>query len=192
MNESRLHKKTKGEDFLIEALDLLRLCIVCLVFVYAFITFLIKPVRVDGPSMYPTLEDKEMGGSNVFSRLAFGVKRFDVVVVKEPESGDLWVKRVIGLPGETVEYKEGKLYIDGKYYEENFFDDEYVNQTAGSRAKFTGNFKSEKLKDDEYFLMGDNRPHSRDSRARGPFKASEIVCKDVYVLYPFDKIKVVR
>ncbi|MEF9920101.1 MAG: signal peptidase I [Erysipelotrichaceae bacterium] len=191
MRSKRLKKK-KGEGYLIESLDLIRLCIFSLVLVYIFITFVLKPVEVIGDSMYPTLINGEKGLSNVFTRLTTPIKRFDVVVVKEPISQDLWVKRVIGLPGDVIEFKNDELFINNKKYQETYLDKSYVNTKKTKNHLFTNNFKSKKLENDEYFLMGDNRSVSLDSRARGPFKESQIICKSVIVLYPFDKFKVIE
>ena len=89
---------------------------------------------------------------------------------------------MIGLPGETVEYRNNQLYINGEPVEEPFLDESYTSTYPGS---FTGDFKTEKLGEDEYFCMGDNRPHSSDSRYYGAFHKSDIVSKGVFVVYPF-------
>lgn len=184
MDEQRLAKKTRKESFLLESLDLIRIVIIILVLVYLIPNLVIRPETVSGISMVPTLQDGEHGVTNILASLLFGVDRFDVVAVVEPESGDQWVKRVIGLPGETVSYKDGKLYIDGVYMEENFLSDDYITSVGRTRATFTADFAAVTLGEDEYFVMGDNRVDSMDSRYRGAFKRSDIIGKHLYVLWP--------
>lgn len=184
MDEHRLAKKTKRESFLIEAIDSLRLVIIVLVLVYVIPVFVLRPETVTGDSMVPTLKDGDRGLTNIFASLAFGVHRFDVVAVVEPKSGDQWVKRVIGLPGETISYQNGVLYIDGQTVEEPFLDDQYIQGAGFTRATFSRDVSEITLADDEYFLVGDNRQVSYDSRSVGPFKRSDIIGKHLYVFYP--------
>lgn len=98
MDERRLARKTKRENFLLEAVDLLRIVIIVVVLVYLVPIFIVRPETVVGRSMLPTLQDGDQGLTNIFTTLVFGIHRFDVVAVVEPDSGDQWVKRVIGLP----------------------------------------------------------------------------------------------
>ncbi len=149
--------------------------------------FLYKPVRVDGSSMYPTLYDKSLGFAGILERTQ-GIKRFDIVVIQKPDSSEKLVKRVIGLPGETVTFADDILYIDGVVYEQDFLDEEYVNQQKATQSDnlFTKNF-TVTLGDDEYFCMGDNRLHSSDSRYYGPFTSQEIIQVHVYIYWPFSK-----
>ena len=184
MDEQRLTRKTKRESFLLESIDLLRIVIIIVVLVYVVPIFGVRPETVSGRSMLPTLQDGERGLVNIFSTLIFGIHRFDVVAVVEPESGDQWVKRVIGLPGESVAYHNGMLYINGEMVEESFLNDEYITSTGRTRATITSDMAEIVLGDNEYFLVGDNRPDSKDSRYRGPFQRSDIIGKHFYAFYP--------
>jgi len=184
MDEQRLTRKTKRENFLLESIDLLRIVVIIVVLVYFIPIFILRPETVIGRSMLPTLQDGEKGLTNIMSALVFGIHRFDVVAVLEPESGEQWVKRVIGLPGETIAYKNGVLYIDGQAIEEPFLDDDYIASTGRTRSNFTSDMDEITLEDNEYFLVGDNRPESKDSRYRGPFHRSDIIGKHFYVFYP--------
>lgn len=179
---------------LIELLDLIRIVLICFVIVFICTNFLFKPVKVEGVSMYPTLEDKEYGFSNIFGSLINDFDRFDVVVVNgEQTAHDNWVKRIIGLPNETIEFKDNKLYIDGKNVKQPFLDDEYVkSQTNNGQVLFTQDFGPITLKRDQYYLMGDNRMVSHDSRAVGAFSEDDIISKSILVLYPFNKIGLVN
>lgn len=184
--------KTLGKRILDEVIDLCKIFIICYVVVFLITTFLFKPVRVQGESMYPTLLDEEIGVMNVFGVKFSSVERFDVVVVYNEEKDEDWVKRVIGLPGDTVYSKDDILYINGEAQAQEFLDKDYVKQmTNNGTINFTDDFGPITLNDEEYFLMGDNRPRSYDSRKIGPFTKEELRGKSILVLYPFDKMKLV-
>lgn len=121
-------------------------------------------VVVDGNSMYPTLHDREVmvvskfhyGTSYLFNipvTLGGEPERFDVVICNYPNRDAKFVKRVVGLPGDTVEISGGYLYVNGKKYEEKFL-----------QARMVSNYGPYTVPEGEYFLMGDNRNNSNDSR----------------------------
>ena len=183
--------KSKKDLILNEVISLLKIAVFSFVFVYIMQAFFFKPIHVDGNSMYPTLHDNDMGFTNVFSRNTSGLKRFDIVIVYIPERDKYLVKRIIGLPGETISYSENKLFINGEYVEEKFFNEEYVNEYMKNiDGYFTSDMQSITLKENEYFLMGDNRRDSSDSRFYGPFQGSQIIGKNVIILYPFNHIQI--
>lgn len=191
MNEDQ-KEKTLGRRIFDEVIDLCKIFIVCYVTVFLITTFIFKPVRVQGESMYPTLLDDEIGLMNVFGAKFSEVKRFDVVVVYNEEKNEDWVKRIIGLPGDTISSDKDVLYINGEEQSQSFLNQEYVDlMTLHGEIQFTEDFGPIVLGDDEYFLMGDNRPRSFDSRKRGPFTKDELRGKDIMILYPFDEIKIV-
>lgn len=136
-------------------------------------TFIITPIVVSGESMFPTLEGKEV---MILKKYDTKYERFDVVVVNKSVEGDNIIKRVIGLPGETIKYKNNKLYINDEVIEDKYAYGE------------TEDFVSITLDDDEYFLMGDNREISLDSRLIGIIKDYEIEGTAQFVLFPFKKI----
>lgn len=139
--------------------------------------FFYSPIRVNGSSMYPTLQDKEFMILNKIG-LQKGINRFDIVVVES--NGKYIIKRVIGLPGESVMYSDNKLYINGKAIEDNYSKSE------------TENFENIILKNNEYFVMGDNREVSKDSRVIGPVNIKNIKGKTNLVIFPFNKIGIVE
>lgn len=134
--------------------------------------FVVSPIRVNGASMNPTLNDKDIMLLDEISYHFSDIQRFDIVVVKEED--EYLIKRVIGLPGEVVEYKNDKLYIDGKYVKEDF------------KHKETFDF-STTLGKDEYFIMGDNRTNSTDSRVFGPISRDKIMGKTSLTILPISR-----
>ena len=150
--------------------------IVIVVVVVLIRTFIITPVRVDGDSMKNTLKN---GDILLLYKLS-SIDRFDIIVLEEEKDNEKIIKRVIGLPGETVAIKKGKIYINDKV-----IDDEYAYGETSDYNKVT-------LKDDEYFILGDNRLISKDSRYFGPIKDNEIKGKIVFRLFPFTKIGTVQ
>lgn len=134
--------------------------------------FICTPINVSGNSMSSTLKDGDIMLLNKLS-LKDGIDRFDIVVVKTETN--YIIKRVIGLPGETISYKDGVLYINGKIYEDKY------NLTG------TNDIDPVKILDNEYYVMGDNRSISKDSRTIGAIKKDRIIGKTNFVIYPFNK-----
>lgn len=148
--------------------------IIIIIVVILIRTFIITPVRVDGTSMNKTLKDGEL---LLLYRLA-KIDRYDVVVL-DLENEDLIIKRVIGMPGETVEIKNNKIYINDKE-----INDDYAYGETSDYEKIT-------LEKDEYFLLGDNRIVSKDSRVFGPVKKENIEGKTIVRFFPFNKIDLI-
>lgn len=184
-------KKEKKTGWKYELFDLARTFVICFILVWLISHFLVRPVRVDGESMKPTLMDEELGLMNIISLKTGGIDRYDVVVVNNKQANEDWVKRVIGLPGDRLYAKDDVVYVNGKAIEEPYLDTDYANAIRARGEIFTKDFEEVILDEDEYFLMGDNRLLSHDSRAVGPFKGEDIIGKDVYVFYPFNEMKIV-
>ena len=146
--------------------------VIVIILVLLFKKFLYTPIRVNGESMMKTLHDGDIMILNIIDYKVHGVKRFDIVVVDEGD--ELIIKRVIGLPGDTVEYKNNKLYINGKK----------VNDKYASRE--TEDF-SVLVPKNEYFVLGDNRTNSLDSRAFGTFSSKKIKGKTSMIVFPFSR-----
>ncbi len=124
--------------------------------------------KVVGTSMMPTLED----GQLTFASSIGDFGRGDIVDI-QLDDGILIVKRIIGLPGETIESKDGNIYINSIIYEEDYLEDERNQYSKEYEWSLT-------LGDDEYFCMGDNRDDSRDSRYYGPFSKKQLI-QEVYI-----------
>lgn len=150
---------------------------VILILVIVFIRlFIITPVRVDGTSMENTLKENDILILNKFDHK---YDRFDVVVFKY--NNQKLIKRVIGLPGEKVEFKNNKLYINGEYIEEDFLGSKSFNFNIT-------NLGYDVIPNDEYLLVGDNREASYDSRYFGTVKKEDIEGTVNLRLFPFNKI----
>ena len=143
--------------------------------------YIVLPVQIHGSSMYPSLENEASGYSNLLGYHSTDLKRFDIVIIYIPQKDEYIVKRLIGLPGETVSYQNGMLYINGEHVAEDFLDAKYV-------ATYNGTFMNDVapvvLGEDEYYCLGDNRPHSSDSRYYGPFPKENIRSKGIFLYWP--------
>lgn len=164
MDNERAEKKQKAIRSIVSTV-LLCLCVIALVL--SIRHWFVDIRAVDGSSMYPTFED---GDRIIVKRFGLDdIQLGDIVVVNDGER-DL-IKRVIGLPGETVHFDiDGQIFINKKK-----LDDEYQMQ-VGETSYLSGKWV---LEDDEYFVLGDNRTNSKDSREYGPFKQDQI--EGVYV-----------
>lgn len=137
--------------------------------------YIITPVRVEGTSMYNTLDE---GDILLLEKYDQNYERFEIVVFEL--NGERLIKRVIGLPGETVEFKNNSLYINGEKLEEEY------------GYGITANFQLEDLgytiiPDNYYFLVGDNRNNSLDSRYFGCIPKEKIMGSVKTILFPFSK-----
>ena len=169
-----------------ELVSFLKILILSYISIFLLTTFVIKPVVVTGTSMEPTLKDKDVGFSNVFMKRIFGIDRSSVVTVYVEADDQYLVKRVIGLPGETVYAQNGIIFINDEALIENYLDQDFMQSSVGLNGYFTEDFEKLLIPDDYYFLMGDNRPRSKDSRQYGPFHKDQILSNSLLVIYPFD------
>lgn len=152
--------------------------VIIIVAVLLFRHFLYSPIRVSGSSMEPTLYDADIMILNKIGYRLNGLKRFDVVVVNY--DNEKIIKRVIGLPGEHIEYKDDILYVNGERVEESY------------DRKITSDFSLEDLgekiiPEDKYLVLGDNRPISKDSRIIGLVDKKDIEGYTSFVLFPVSK-----
>lgn len=139
-------------------------------------SFIITPVRVNGTSMNETLQDGEIMILNKIDYKFNDIKRYDIVVVKTEDSKI--IKRVIGLPGETLKYENNILYINGQETEEPYLKEETEDFNITELGY-------NKIPSDCYFVMGDNRDNSSDSRIIGCIKKENIEGSASLVIFPF-------
>ncbi|HKS68496.1 MAG TPA: signal peptidase I [Candidatus Acidoferrales bacterium] len=140
------------------------------------IIFLYQPVKVEGTSMAPLLSDQERIFINKFVYHFEPIERGDVVVFWYPlDRSKSFIKRVIGLPGDTIEVRAGHLYVNGKELAEPYVPASYLDDS---------NYPARKIPPHEYFVMGDHRDSSNDSRVFGPVPRRFIYGKAVFAYWP--------
>lgn len=145
-------------------------------------TFLFEPVRVEGGSMSNTLLDGEIMFVTKPEYLSGDPERFDVVICHYPDRGNTnFVKRVVGLPGDTVEIKDGYLYVNDVKYEEDYLT---------FRPNYT--MSAYTVPEGEYFVLGDNRSNSNDSHIIGPITRDMIIGHVRQVIWPLDSWRAIE
>lgn len=135
--------------------------------------FIVTPIRVNGPSMNDTLKNNDIMILDEISYKFSGIERFDIVVIKNDD--DFLIKRVVGLPGEEIEYKDNLLYVDGKKVKENF------------EHAATEDIEKIKVPKNEYYVLGDNRVNSTDSRIIGTVSIDDVLGTTKFTIFPFDR-----
>ena len=152
---------------------------------YLVKTFIISFFIVEGASMEPTLFNNEKVLVNKVAAWSGLVDHQDIVVIRDEKNDKYYVKRIIGLPGEKVEIEDDILYINDKQKEEPYLP-EKNEEVDLLKMNTTGDFEAVKVPEDHYFVMGDNRLDSRDSRnGLGYIKEGDIVGTCEYVIAPF-------
>jgi signal peptidase I len=140
------------------------------------IVFFYQPVKVEGTSMAPSLSDQERIFINKFVYRVGSIERGDVVVFWYPlDRSKSFIKRVIGLPGDLVQIREGRVFINGRRLEEPYVPGEYADLS---------DYGPLRVRIGEYFVMGDHRISSNDSRMFGPVPTSYIYGKAVFAYWP--------
>jgi len=142
--------------------------------------FIFQPFRVQVGSMIPTFQEDD---TVIVNKLVYRFQkpnRGDVVVFHPPNNGEIYyIKRIIGLPGETIEVKDGNVFINGEQIKE----DAYLN------IETPGIYGQKILLENEFFVMGDNRNNSLDSREFGPIQLSSISGKVILIIWPLKNAK---
>jgi signal peptidase I len=195
------HKQNK--PFLKEVLSYIILIVVAFVVAQVTHRYLFTPVTVDGASMNPNLQNKDV----VFLSRLGTFERFDVVVFEAPDT-DYYIKRLIGLPGDYVQMSDDQLYINGENYEEPYLD--FGKSNFSFSNTFTPDFTLEEkcfekislytektlecningkiqVPEGYYLVLGDNRPFSNDSTELGLINADRFIGEAKFVLYPFKR-----
>lgn len=157
--------------------------------------FLFTPIVVDGDSMMPTLENGDRMVVNKFSYKIGEPERFDIVVFHAPEQKD-YIKRIIGVPGDFVEYKDDQLYINGQPIEEPYLD-AYKAQINEGSLTYDFSLKDidptlDVIPEGYVFVMGDNRQYSKDSRHIGIVPQEEIIGNTNIIFWPLSEIEIVK
>lgn len=174
-------QEAKPKNIKREILDTVLYFLFLFVAVWAIVTFVGQRTVVNGESMYDTLNDGDNLWVDKFSYHFKEPQRFDIVVFPMYDGEEYFIKRIIGLPGETVRIDhQGNIYINGELLEEDY-GYETIEPGMIGRA-----FEGVTLGDDEYFVMGDNRNESEDSRFDivGNVKREDLMGKAVFRLWP--------
>ena len=168
---------------------------IALVLVLVITNFIAKSYTVRGDSMYPTLKDGEKVIVNMIGFKTGGLEKGNVIVFHANKDSD-YVKRVIGMPGDSVEYKHDQLYVNGKKVKEPYLD---YNEKHKSYDEITGSFKVKNLPNsngsntipkNKLLVLGDNREVSKDSRSFGLIDEDQVVGKVSLRYWPFTAFKV--
>lgn len=184
--------------------EVVKIFILALIIIIPVRVFLFQPFFVQGASMEPNFENNEylivnefgykkteanVDGWHIFTLDPFKkIERQSVVVFRYPKNrSQYFIKRIIGLPGEKVEIREGKVIVYNRENPDGFVLDESSYLPSGIK---TQGDRVMALKDDEYFVMGDNRMFSSDSRTWGPVKQADVIGKTLLRAWPLDKITV--
>ena len=151
---------------------------------FMIITFVYQPVRVEGTSMLPELRDQDRLFINKFAYHFESISRGDVVVFHYPrDPSKSYIKRVIALPGDTLRIDEGRVYVDGKRIAEPYVPLRFRDDRSMAKMVVPSN---------EYFVMGDHRSISSDSRDFGPVPRNLIYGKAAFIYWPADNMGVVK
>ena len=178
--EEETSKKTPIYKIIAEFIIYIALILIC---IFVIPKYVVQRTIVDGQSMMNTLHHKDNVIVEKVSYRFSDPERFDIIVFypygKEEDPDDYYVKRVIGLPGETVQIIGSDIYINGEILEENY-GRVPIKHAGVAKDPIT-------LGEDEFFVLGDNREASEDSRGFGPVDKSDISGQVVLRIYPFDR-----
>lgn len=167
-------KQQKKKSWQRELLSWILTFAVAIVLALGIRTFLFQFVRVEGRSMIETLQNEEIMFTTRLEYWTGDPQRFDVVICHYPNRTENFVKRIVGLPGDTLEIKGGYLYVNGEMYEEPYI----THRPDYSMSAYT-------VPEGQYFVLGDNRSNSNDSHLIGPIDRSMIVGHVRSVVFPF-------
>lgn len=175
----------------IDGKGILKVTITAFVLAMIIRTFVFAPILIQGDSMKPTLENNDRVVLNRLSTFQ-SPDRFDIVVFHAPNENKDYVKRIIGLSGEKIEYKDDVLYIDNHPVEEPYLQ---KGKKLLQSGEFTYDFTLEEVigratvPEGEVFVMGDNRRYSKDSRTIGTIPLEDIVGEATVIYWPFSHFK---
>ncbi|MCJ7805132.1 signal peptidase I [Patescibacteria group bacterium] len=173
--------------FFLDIIEVIFMALALFLFIYLLI---LQPHKIKGASMMPNFPDSEFLLTDKVSYRFGEPKRGDVIVFKAPiNENEEFIKRIIGLPGDKVEVKSGKFYVNDKLLDEHAYLDDSV-YTSG--ADFSQEGTAVVVPAGKYYVLGDNRPHSSDSRYWGFVTKKEITGRAWLIYWPINKIGIVQ
>ena len=176
--EATLSRRDKNKKKKSSLRDMVEVIVTALVLAFLIKTFVVGNFWIPSESMVPTIEVNDKVIVTNFSYWFEGPKRGDVIVFRYPlDTKKDYIKRCIGLPGETVEFRDSKLYVNGQLVEEPYLPEGLVFEDYGPIEVPEG----------QYFMCGDNRNHSSDSRVWGFVEKRLIIGKAQVIYWPFDR-----
>ena len=179
--ETRADKRNKKNKAKQELLSWMRDLALAVIVVLIIKTFLFSIITVEGNSMLDTLHSGDRLYVSLLSARIEGYERGDVVICYYPGRTDRCVKRIVGLPGDTVKILSGEVYVNGQLLEED-----YLTRKAGY------NYPEITLEADEYFVLGDNRPISHDSHSHDVGPVDRLEGKVRYIIWPLNRLGAVE
>jgi len=170
-------KKTLAAFF-----EFIKTTVAVVILALAIRLFVVQPFIVEGQSMLPTFENNDYLITEKVSYTLRAPQRGEIIIFHPPDNASVnYIKRIVGLPGDQIEVKDGNVYINSQKISESYL-------TSDKQTQATTQNLNVKLKENEYFVLGDNRNHSRDSREIGPIPKQNIVSKIWVRLLPVDDI----
>lgn len=177
----------KAWHWLIDLAETLAIAGAIFFIIYAF---LLRPFQVNGSSMFPTFVNGEFVFTNLLSQRLGQLHRGDVIVFKSPPDPTKdYIKRIIGLPGDTVKIQGGSVYVNGKKLNESA----YLSPSVKTQARgFAHEGDEVPVSPKTYFVMGDNRVYSSDSRDWGLVPFDKVVGESAFVYWPVNRMRLVH
>ena len=161
--------------------------VIALVIAVVLYLFIMTPHEVLGNSMYPTYKNGEYLMANKLTYRFGEPRRGDVIIFKYSDTQD-FIKRIIGIPGDNIMVKDGKVYVNGTQLDQTTYLEETVYTSGGD---YLTEGETITIGESQYFVLGDNRPHSSDSRTFGPIKENQIKGKAWIVYLPISEFRIV-
>lgn len=176
---------SRGRGILTEVAEVLLLALG----LYLIINFAIQTVHVIGSSMYPTVTDNDYLIATKIDYRLHPPQRGDIIIMRDPydQTRD-FIKRVIGVPGDHILIRQGQVFINGHLLRENYINNEPQTENADWPLGQTTDPLGVKLASDQFFVMGDNRNHSSDSRVFGPVRRDQIEARAWLRVLPFTRL----
>lgn len=169
--------------------DLIQTLVIAGAIFVVIYALLFRPYQVNGLSMYPNFENGEYVLTNLITKRFGEFKKGDVIVFKSPvEENKDFIKRIIGTEGDTISLNEGNFYLNGKLLTEDYLPSNYVTNGGSFLPEGT----QVKVPEDYFFVAGDNRSNSSDSREWGFVSKSEIIGKSFFVYWPLNRFRAVE